>query len=192
VPPPRPRRAQPPAFVADGARLVLSEGGLRATGLEGGGDFWTCVTSARLGAGRTVVELVLVKEGRYAASFGVLREGAERGELLGYQPGGVGLFCSGDLLVDGGTKRKGLPRFGAGSRVRLEHDGEAHALTFTVDGAVALQWKGDFVSWSVAVGGDADGVVWEVVEPTVRAPLATKAPTATSSCSWCSWSPWRR
>ena len=45
------------------------------------------------------MELVLVKEER-AASFGVLRESAERGEYLGLQPGGVGLFSGMSVLAD--------------------------------------------------------------------------------------------
>lgn len=148
-------------------RCLFSRDQRRVTGktvMDGGGS-WSAAT-VPLDERDATFRLVLARrDGTYHdASVGVLRSIADRNREVGLQQGGVALFASGIFYVDGRPLRDGFPRFFTGTRVTLEWRAAIQTLTFNLDGVNVLERKSDFSGWHVAVGGNSEGVTWEIVD----------------------------
>jgi len=150
----------PSAAFEEHPECKLTDNRRRIVGPSSGG--WSAATTVRLGGGDATVAFELVKEG-WRASFGVLRPGADRDNILGDLQGGVGLCTNGFFNVDGSVKRNDLPRISEGSRVVLEWRGGAQTLAWVVDGKRVLEHQGDFAGYHIAVGG-YDNATIQLVE----------------------------
>ena len=159
-------------FVNYDGECVLEAGETQLTGKLG--NNYTVPTNVTLGETPVAIEIVLTKEKggpsrvakdvdakaqtelRNYASFGVIRPGADMGQILGCQQGGVCLSTWGRLWVDGEWQREGLGEIKQGARVRVEWQPSVPQISWSVDDQLVVELRGDYRTCDFAVGGKRD------------------------------------